>query len=375
VACTLFEERALYLRLSVTDACDFRCWYCQPEARVPAPASEPRLAPGRILELVDALHRAVHLRKVRITGGEPLLRADLPEIIAGIRERLPEAELALTTNGHRLSALAPALRRAGLGRINVSLDSVDPETFQRITGVDALARVRAGLQAAREAGFDGLKLNSVLLRSSARAVQGSRRTENAINGDKAPFPAAARSAMIGGEPRKTALFRGEGGWDIPPERSHSAGARLEELVRFAAHQGLELRFIELMPLGPGAARHDEEFLSAAEALALLERGGAPEHALPSSSTAERHLFWRDGLPVVVGFIPSVTRPFCGTCDRLRLDSRGRLRACLRGERQLDLVSLQAESPAALEAAVRELAARKRSPRDAWPDLSMTRIGG
>jgi cyclic pyranopterin phosphate synthase len=154
-----------------------------------------------------------------------------------------------------------------------------------------------------------------------------------------------------------------------------AGAQLEELVRFAAHQGSELRFIELMPLGPGAARHDEEFLSAAEALDLLGRGGAPERALPSSSTAERHLFRRDGLPVVVGFIPSVTRPFCGACDRLRLDSRGRLRACLRGERQLDLVGLQAEGAAALEAAVRELAARKRSPQDVWPDLSMTRIGG
>ncbi len=310
----------MYLRLSVTDACDFRCWYCQPQVQVPEPACGPRLPAEDLLALVRHIHEAEPLRKVRITGGEPLLRSDLPALVRGLHAALPDTELTLTTNGSHLETRAAELRQAGLERLNLSLDSVDPARFEAITGRDALEPVQRGLAAARAAGFERIKLNAVLLRSGA-------------------------------------------------------GAELERLVAFAARKDAELRFIELMPLGPGAARHDQEFLPADEALAQLQANGGYRDLLPATGTAERHRFERDGQSVVVGFIPSVTRPFCARCDRLRLDSRGRLRACLRGEQFTDLAGLLPEGGEAVVAAVRQVVAAKQHPQGQWPDLSMNRIGG
>ncbi|MDY0002638.1 MAG: radical SAM protein [Polyangia bacterium] len=315
----------MYLRLSVTDACDFRCWYCRPVGSGPVPAAGPPLGREAILALISALHRAAPLSKIRLTGGEPLLRPDLEEIVEALRALVPEAELTLTTNGSGLELRATGLRAAGLDRINVSLDSVDPARFAEITGRDALEKVKRGVLAARAAGFAPPKLNAVLLR-------------------------------------------------------HGAGAEMGALLDFAASQGSELRFIELMPFGPAKARFQTEFLPMAEALDRLRKAGGYLGPLPSSATAQRHLFQRHSGEVVVGFIPSVTEPFCARCDRLRLDARGRLFPCLRRERGLDLTPLlpaagQPLDEAAFAEAVHGMLAAKGLPDHHWPARSLAGIGG
>jgi cyclic pyranopterin phosphate synthase len=310
----------VYLRVSVTDRCDFRCWYCRPERGASSGGSNPILAPASLLAVLAGIHRAAPLHKVRLTGGEPLLRPDLEDIVAGLRTMLPDADLAITTNGHGLAERASSLRAAGLDRVNISLDSADPGRFREITGRDACDAVKHSFRAAAVAGFDRIKLNAVLLSGGAE-----------------------------------------------PE--------VEDLVGFAAEAGAEVRFIELMPFGPAAARFTTEFLPMAEALSLLRRNGGylgPEEA---TSTARRHRFLRRGREVVVGFIPSVSEPFCASCDRLRLDGRGRLFACLRAEDGRDLAGCLSESPEALAEVVRAFVAEKRRPTDHWPDRSLVGIGG
>jgi cyclic pyranopterin phosphate synthase len=311
----------VYLRLSVTDACDFRCWYCRPEGGGRS-ASPPagRLEADDLLTLVDTINAAAPLTKVRITGGEPLLREDLTTIVGGIRDLLPDVELAITTNGHHLAEHAMDLAEAGLDRINISLDSLDPAVFRHITGVDGLNRVRRGVRAGQEAGFEGLKLNAVLLRSGS-------------------------------------------------------GAELEKLVAFAAREGLGIRFIELMPSGVAASLYREEYLSSADALEKLRAVGGDRGPLPSSGTAVRHLFERHGNEVVVGFIETVSSPFCDSCDRLRLDARGRLRGCLRREEVTDLGALLPRGRAVIVAAVCTSIAGKRGPDGGWHTTPMVQIGG
>ena len=311
----------MYLRLSVTDACDFRCWYCRPEGGgVSESRSGGRLGADDLLSLVDAINAAAPLIKLRITGGEPLLRRDLTAIVGGVRRLLPHVELAITTNGHHLTEHSIALAEAGLNLINISLDSLDPAIFRRITGVDGLERVRRGVGAAQEAGFIKLKLNAVLLRSGS-------------------------------------------------------GAELEKLVGFAAREGIEIRFIELMPSGVAPTLFHEEYLSSADALERLRAGGGDRGSLSSTGTAVRHLFERDGREVAVGFIPTVSDPFCDSCDRLRLDARGSLRGCLRREEATDLGALLPHGRGAVVAAVRSIIADKRGPDGGWHTTPMVQIGG
>lgn len=310
----------MYLRTSVTDRCDFRCWYCRPEQGSHVHDARPVLSRSSLLEVLAGIHRAAPLHKVRFTGGEPLLRPDIVEIVAELRSALPDAELVLTTNGRRLAERAAALRAAGLDRVNISLDSADPERFREITGIDALHDVQGSLRAVAAAGFVSTKLNVVLLRSGT-------------------------------------------------------GSDIEDLVAFAAANGVEVRFIELMPFGPAAPRFSREFLPMTEALALLRGNGGdlgPEDGL---GIAQRHRFRRGGREVVVGFIPSVSQPFCSTCDRLRLDSRGRLFACLRAEHGVDLTEHLDDGVAAVAEAVRALIAAKCQPDDHWPARSLAGIGG
>jgi len=273
-----------------------------------------------LLTLVGAIDEAAPLTKVRITGGEPLLERGLSTIIRGLRKLLPDVELAITTNGHHLAERAVSLAKAGLDRVNISLDSLDPKVFRHITGVDGLNRVRRGVRAAQEAGFKRLKLNAVLLRSGS-------------------------------------------------------GAELEKLVGFAAREGLEIRFIELMPSGLPASLFREQYLSSADALEKLRAGGGDRGSLPPSGTAVRHLFEREGHEVPVGFIPTVSDPFCDSCDRLRLDAGGRLRGCLRREEATDLRALLPRGRAALVAAVRSTLDSKRSPDGGWHTTPMVQIGG
>ena len=317
---------SLYLRLSVTDHCNLRCVYCRPSGSTSGEASCEAgsglgLPGDQLVRAAKLASDVLPLRKLRFTGGEPLVRNDLVDIIRSARNALPDTTLALTTNGVRLANLASPLRAAGLDALNVSLDTLDPKRFGALTGAHALDRVLAGLTAAKEAGFERLKLNAVLLEGD--------------NGDQ-----------------------------------------LVDLVRLASRFGAELRFIELMPNGAGAAIHARSYLSARDALDRLKAALGYEGALGRTGTATRHRF-RDGdRIVVVGFITPVSEPFCAGCDRLRLDAQGRLFGCLRSEHRVELQpSLAVGDDNAVRDAFRAMLGSKSGLARRWMKRHMVAIGG
>ena len=317
-------RRSTYLRLSLTSACNLHCRYCRPEGESASDAWGYGCSPlsdERLLHLLSTLHEAVPLRKLRLTGGEPLLRPGLPGLAASLRARFPETELCLTTNGLLLEERAALLFQSGVQRLNVSLDTLDPGLFQKLAGRPGLPRVLDGLDAARSAGFASVKINAVLLRS--------------YNLESLP-----------------------------------------DLVRLAAEKGCEIRFVELMPFGAGAALFRKEFYPAALALDRLLSAFPYAGPLPPSDTADRHGFEVDGVEVPVGFITPVSSRFCDRCDRLRLDSSGRLFACLRDEEGVDLAALYARGgrPAVVRA-VRKVLLLKGKPAGRWPRRVMAHLGG
>lgn len=278
------DSRGCYLRVSVTDRCNNRCRYCMP------PGGAMLAPPARILryeEIVRAaelINRVRPLRKIRVTGGEPLVRRNLPSFIGQLRRHFPDAELTMTTNGTALAGSAAALKRAGLSRINVSLDSVDPELFRRSTGSTDLATVIQGIDTALEAGLRPLKLNSVLQRS--------------VNLNQ-----------------------------------------IQDLLTFAARRQCELRFIELMRIGPARQLDDDEYVSMEEAKDAIKYHWPDITLLEPGENSRRFRVQTDQGPVQVGFISPVSHPFCSTCDRLRLDARGRLHACLRHGDRIELLNM------------------------------------
>jgi cyclic pyranopterin phosphate synthase len=309
----------IYLRLSVTDRCNLRCQYCRPAdddgAQVPAASRD------ELLSLVLQIDAVAKIAKLRLTGGEPLL-VDAPEdLVQRIHTLLPAARLGMTTNGVLLARHADRLYRAGLRYLNISLDTIESGRWEELTRGGRLDAVLAGIRAACKAGFTDVKFNTVLLKS--------------INGD-----------------------------------------RLCELVRHAARWGCELRFIELMPMGEGSGLYAEQFLSADDAHEQL--AAAFEYLGPAADTgtARRHRFRVDDREISIGFITSVSHPFCEGCDRYRLDSRGMLFSCLRDERSQDLLSpLRAGRLEIVRERVRTGLAAKVAATDYWPDRSMAKIGG
>lgn len=262
-----------YLRLSVTKACGMRCLYCRPAAT--AYPADDLLTPGELESLVRHLVSVHGLGKVRITGGEPTTRRELPEIIARLGSIAELRDVALTTNGLTLRQDAHRLRDAGLSRVNVSLDSLDAERFARITGVAGLERVLAGIDAALDAGLAPLKLNTVVLRG--------------INDDELP-----------------------------------------SLAAFAAGRGVEVRFIELMPMGPlverYAALHVSERSMRARLAPHIEDWGAPGVLRGAARVQEVRLL--DGRLARVGFVTPMSHNFCDRCNRLRIAADGALYPCL-----------------------------------------------
>lgn len=278
--------RDLTVRLSVTARCQLRCTYCLPAAADSRPAGPPELPREELLRLLALLHREFHVRRVRFTGGEPLLRRDLPELVAGVRD-LGIPERALTTNAQTLAPCAARLREAGLQRVNISLDSLRPATFARLTRGGRLADTLEGIRAAQAAGLGPVKLNMVVLRG---------------------------------------VNAGETG----------------PLLRFALQTGCQLRFLELMPLGEAAARFDREYVPAAEIRAGLEPLGYQWQPLPwNPAETSRDFLVRDadGRETVCGFIAPTSQPFCGGCRRLRLTSDGWLHGCLARSSRQDLKGL------------------------------------
>ena len=269
------------LRLSVTDRCNLRCQYCMPESKYDWVPRSELLTFEELSRVVDRFI-ALGVRKVRLTGGEPLLRADLPALVKTLAGK-PLEELALTTNGVLLGTLARPLFDAGLRQLTVSLDTLSRATFVRLARRDELDRVLDGLDAARTAGFSRLKLDTVLLRG--------------VNDHE-----------------------------------------LDALVDFAARLGAELRFIEYMDVG-GATQWDrEQVVTRAELLSRLTSSRGAPHALPSRGSAPAERFALPG-GQVVGIVASTTQPFCGACDRARVSADGQLFTCLYGTESTDLRTL------------------------------------
>ena len=267
------------LRVSLTDKCNLRCSYCMPAEGLDWLPSPQVLTDDEVVRLVTIAVRE-GVREVRLTGGEPLLRRGLVEIVGRIAGLPGRPQVSLTTNGIGLAKVADGLRDAGLARVNVSLDTLDAERFRTLARRDRLADVLAGLLAARAAGLEPVKVNAVLMRG--------------INDDEA----------------------------VP-------------LLRWAVESGFELRFIEQMPLDAQHGWQRENMVTAAE---MLERLSTAFDLTPAegrgSDPAEVWLV--DGGPARVGVIASVTRPFCGSCDRVRLTADGQLRNCLFAREESDL---------------------------------------
>jgi len=267
-----YGRRLEYLRLSITDRCNFKCVYCLPEGCTARGKHAP-LEPLEIERLVRGF-AALGFWKVRITGGEPTLRGDLVEIVQRVAAVPGITRVGLTTNGHRLARLAPALRAAGLAALNVSLDSLDPDRFERVTGVPRLAEVLDGIEAATAAGIPAVKVNAVLL-----------------------------ADMDGGE--------------------------LDRFQDLARRLPVTVRFIELMRTGENGALFDRAYLAADEvAERLRARGWRPLEQAPEHGVAV--LYAHPDMPGRVGFIAATREGFCRRCNRLRVSSTGDLETCLFG---------------------------------------------
>ena len=302
-----FGRRLTYLRVSVTDRCNFRCSYCLPEdARFPF-GDRDFLSPGELETLVGALVR-LGIERVRLTGGEPLVRQDILEIARRVKAIPGVRDLALSTNGSVLARLAPALKEAGLDRVNVSVDSLDPERFAAVTRRGDLARVWEGIEAAVAAGLHPVKLNAVLL----------------------------------------------------DRESLDDALRLAELT---LERPLAVRFIEMMPTAanrhPGAAAVPtcDEL-----ALRLAARFGPLGPVEPTEArTGPARAFRLPGAAGTIGFITPLSHTFCADCNRLRLTARGELRLCLFAERNYPLRHLladEADPGPALEAEILRILAEK-----------------
>ncbi|RZS82775.1 cyclic pyranopterin phosphate synthase [Motilibacter rhizosphaerae] len=276
---------AASLRLSLTDRCNLRCSYCMPEEGLAWLQREEVLTDDEVVRLVRVAV-GLGMRDVRLTGGEPLLRRGLVGLVERLAALPDRPSLALTTNGVGLARLAGPLAAAGLDRVNVSLDTLRRDVFATVTRRDRLDDVLAGLAAARDAGLGPVKVNSVLVRG--------------VNDDEA----------------------------VP-------------LVEWALHEGYELRIIEQMPLDAQGAWERERMVTAEEVLDRLSRAFVLlEDAHRGSSPAERWWVLRDGVKLGrVGVIASVTRPFCGACDRMRITADGQVRNCLFARGETDLRGL------------------------------------
>jgi cyclic pyranopterin phosphate synthase len=324
-----FGRIATDLRVSLTDRCNLRCAYCMPPEGLDWLPAPEQLTDDEVVRLVRIGVEQLGIREVRFTGGEPLLRRGLAGIVARTAALRPRPEISLTTNGIGLTRTAGALRAAGLDRVNVSLDTMRPETFRKLARRDRLPDVLDGLAAAVAAGLSPVKVNAVLMRD--------------LNDDEAA-----------------------------------------PLLRFCLDHGYELRFIEQMPLDAQHGWKRSEMVTAEEILAALGREFTLTPDDPrqrGSAPAEAYLV--DGGPARVGVIASVTRPFCGTCDRVRLTADGQIRNCLFARTENDL-----RGPLRAGASDAELAERWRhavaaklpghginDPSFLQPDRPMSAIGG
>ena len=270
------------LRISLTDRCNFRCFYCLPDGE-PAMARKETLLSFEEIEYAADIFVSLGIEKIRLTGGEPLIRRDVSKLVEKLARLKPALkDIALTTNGFDFARHAEALKLAGLDRVTISLDSLDAANFADITGVDALGKVVEAIDAAKRHGFEPVKLNAVIVRG---------------RNDR----------------------------------------ELVDFARFARERGLSMRFIEFMPLDSGHEWSREmvvsgrEIFEAIDSVFPLERVGDSR----GSGTAWRYRF-ADGAPGEIGIIAPVTEMFCGQCSRIRLTADGQIRTCLFSTKEHDL---------------------------------------
>ncbi|MEZ6056041.1 MAG: GTP 3',8-cyclase MoaA [Planctomycetaceae bacterium] len=316
------------LRISVTDRCNIRCFYCMPAENVQFMPRQELLTYEEIEKFVRAVVPCgVH--KIRLTGGEPLVRQDLHRLVSRLSQIEGVTDIGLTTNGILLEEQAEGLYAAGLRRLNVSLDALDPVKFREITRRDGYERVLAGIEQARKVGFDPIKVNAVSIRGM---------TESEV----VPF--------------------GE----------------------FARETGCEVRFIEYMPLDADAAWEREKVLFAHEILDVLAREIMPLEptGMQHPSSPATDFQFADGIGRI-GFIASVSQPFCMSCNRFRLTADGKIRNCLFSLEETDIRGLirDGKSDAEIVAAVRRSIGDKKegheinTARFIQPDRPMYSIGG
>ena len=281
-----FGRTVDYIRLSITDRCDFRCVYCMAEDMTFLPRDEV-LSLEECARLVKVFV-GLGVSKVRITGGEPLVRKNARWLFEEVGKLSGLKELVLTTNGSQLESQAIALKKAGVKRINISIDSLKPERFKKITRTGKLEQVLAGLQASIHAGFEGIKINTVLMRGS--------------NDDEAA-----------------------------------------DLVQFAIEQKIDISFIEEMPLGEVDHARVSTFVSNADTLKLLQ---GKYSLLPSTETTGGPArYWRVANSATkIGFISPHSHNFCESCNRVRITCKGELFLCLGQEDKVDLMPLLRQNP-------------------------------
>lgn len=321
-------RRGLAIRLSVTERCQLRCTYCMPEKGCSTSRENLReLSQQQLVSLLSAIHGSHGIRRIRFTGGEPLLRKDLESVVESVRA-LGVEDLSLTTNAQLLAERAAGLRLAGIRRLNVSLDSVRASTFEAMTRGGHLDRALAGLEAAQRAGLGPVKLNMVVIRGAN-------------------------------------------------------DQEVDEVLEFAIRQGCQLRYLELMPIGAGGSRFQQDFVSSANVRDQLVRKGYRLSPLPwdgHETSRDWTVETPSGLRGSCGFISPTSQPFCDGCRRMRITSDGWLYGCLARNIRHDLRPILEETGAShaighageiVEESFRSKNGEKY--REAVPSMSM--IGG
>jgi cyclic pyranopterin phosphate synthase len=316
--------RCLSIRLSVTERCQLRCFYCKSSDAQDGAPEMGEISVAEAAVFVRALRRGFGLRSVRITGGEPLLREDIADLVKALAAE-GASDLAMTTNGQLLASAAAPLKKAGLRRVNVSLDSLDEKVFRMVTRGGELRRTIDGIDAALRHLFSPIKLNCVVLRG--------------INDEEAP-----------------------------------------DLLRFGLERRCHVRFLELMPIGPARRCCGRLFVSSDEVMRRLGRDFELRPLDREDGATSRNFLARDrrGRSGVVGFISPQTHPFCGDCRRIRLTSSGRLIGCLAGDRMFDIRDMLKKGEEGEKAILAVVsAALSLKPRcDGYrTPLPMVRIGG
>ncbi len=315
----------LDVRLSVTDRCPLRCTYCLPRGDRVDYSPAPLLDTRQVRVLVGALHTRFTIRKIRFTGGEPLLRRDLEEVVQDVAAT-GIGDIALTTNGQLLASRAAGLREAGLHRVNVSLDSLRPEVFADITHGGNLDATMRGIRAAKDAGLAPIKLNMVVMRG--------------IN-----------------------------------------DCEVNDFLKFGLDTGCHVRFLELMPIGVARAEFRERFISSEEVRARLDADLAwlPMAGGAGSSSRDWKVVAANKRSTVCGFISPASHPFCEGCRRLRIGARGELLGCLARGSSLSLRGPLAEAAAGNDAplahCVEQAFAMKRGPMFTEGADCMAAVGG